>query len=158
VSDYKEQTARPSTGLIGTPGIGVRQASAADLSGGADGNMAMPQFSSNGAKRVTGGHASVFKNLAAVSVTAGTPVAAWTPTASKKFRVLGFMLSLSVAGAVILKDATTEKLRTPLMAAGVGLASPQMGDGILSALADNVLNIDVTATGTVSGFIFGIEE
>ena len=99
-----------------------------------------------------------FKTIAAVAVTAGTPVAIWTPTSGKKFRVMGFMLSLSVAGSVILKDATTEILRTPLMAAGIGQASPPMGNGILSAAANNVLNADVSATGSVSGFVFGTEE
>jgi hypothetical protein len=101
---------------------------------------------------------NTFKTLAALSVTAGTPQAGWTPTSGKKFRLMGFMLSLSVAGAVILKDSGTEVVRTCLMAAGAGLASPRMGNGILSAAANNVLNIDVTATGTVSGFLFGCEE
>lgn len=100
----------------------------------------------------------VFKTLAAVSVTAATPVAGWTPAAGKKFRLMGFMLSLSVAGAVILKDGATELIRTCLMPAGAGLASPGLGNGILSAAANNVLNLDVTATGTVTGFLFGTEE
>ena len=102
---------------------------------------------------------AVFKTIAAVAVTAGTPVAVWTPAANKKFRALGWALSLSVAGGVILKDATTEMIRTPLMAAGIGQSSPPgMSNGILSAAANNALNIDVTATGSVSGFVFGTEE
>ena len=101
---------------------------------------------------------STFKTLAAVAVTAASPVAGWTPAAGKKFRLMGFALSLSVAGAVILKDSATELIRTPLMAAGVGLVAPPMGNGMLSATANNVLNIDVTATGTVSGFLYGTEE
>ena len=107
--------------------------------------------------------ASVVKNVAAQAVTAGTPVSIWTPAAGKKFRVLAFMLSLSVAGSVILKDGTTgagatEFLRTPLMAAGAGLASPGLGNGYLSAAANNQCWIDVTATGSVSGFAVGVEE
>jgi hypothetical protein len=102
---------------------------------------------------------NIFKTLAAVAVTAGTPVAVWTPAAGKKFRLMGYTLSLSVAGSIILEDATgVEKIRTPLMAAGVGMISPQMGNGILSALANNALFIDVTATGTVNGFVYGTEE
>jgi hypothetical protein len=101
----------------------------------------------------------VFKTIAAVAVTAGTPVSIWTPTSGKKFRVMGFMLSLSVAGSVILKDGTTEILRTCLMPAGNGQSSPaSMGNGVLSALANNLLNADVTASGSVSGFVFGTEE
>jgi hypothetical protein len=101
---------------------------------------------------------STFKTIAAVAVTAGTPVTVWTPGAGKKFRLMGFMLSLSVAGSVLLKDAGTEILRTPLMAAGVGLASPPMVNGILSAVANNVLQVDASASGSVSGFVFGTEE
>ena len=72
---------------------------------------------------------------------------------------MGGAVSLSVAGAVIFKDATTEIWRTPLMAAGVGQEIPaNFGNGILSALANNVLNIDVTATGSVTGGVFGTEE
>ncbi|GAB6170559.1 hypothetical protein JCM15765_03820 [Paradesulfitobacterium aromaticivorans] len=100
----------------------------------------------------------VFKTVAAVAVTANTPVDLWTPTAGKKFRLMGWALSLSVAGSVILKDGANEAIRTPLMAAGVGLASQNIGNGILSAAADNVLKIDVTATGAVSGYVFGCEE
>lgn len=107
------------------------------------------------------GPANVFKTIAAVAITAGTPVAVWTPAAGKKFRVLGFMLSLSVAGSVILKDggnANAEILRTPLMAAGVGLASPDLGRGVLGSAANGSLNLDASASGSVSGFVFGTEE
>ena len=97
------------------------------------------------------------KTLAAVSVTAGTPVAAWAPATGKRFHLLGYALSLSVAGAVILKDGSTEFLRTPLMAAGVGQSSPPLGAGYESSTANNVLNIDVTASGTVTGFLVGEE-
>ncbi len=101
---------------------------------------------------------NVFKPVAAVAVTAGTPVNLWTPASGKKFRLMGFALSLSVAGAVILKDAAAELARTPSMAAGIGLVSPPMGNGYLSAAADNILKIDVTATGSVNGYVFGTEE
>ena len=102
--------------------------------------------------------AAVVKNIAAQAITAGTPVSLWTPATGKKFRVLGFALSLSVAGSVILKDNTTEILRTPLLAAGVGLASPPMGLGILSSTVNNALQLDASVTGSVSGFVFGVEE
>lgn len=104
--------------------------------------------------------ANVFKPIAAVAVVAGTPVTVWTPAAGKKFRLMGFMLSLSVAGSVLLLDNAggAEIVRTPLMAAGAGLASPPLGNGALSAVANNVLKVDVTANGNVSGFVFGTEE
>ena len=101
---------------------------------------------------------AVFKTIAAVAVTTGTPVAVWTPASGKKFRLMGFALSLSVAGAVLLKDATAEFIRTPLMAAGIGLVSPNMGNGYLSSAANNVLAIDASANGSVSGYVYGTEE
>ncbi len=101
---------------------------------------------------------NVFKTIAAQAVTAETPVDLWTPASGKKFRLMGYALSLSVAGSVILKDDTTEIIRTPLMDAGIGVTGPNLGNGILSAVADNKLKADVTATGTISGFVFGCEE
>lgn len=103
--------------------------------------------------------AKIFKTIAAVAVTAGTPATIWTPANGKKFRLTGFMVSLSVAGSVIFKDAGAEFIRTPLMAAGIGIASPEsMDNGFLSAVANNVLGADVSATGSVSGFVYGTEE
>jgi len=101
----------------------------------------------------------VWKTVAAVAITAGTPVAVWTPTGGKRFRVMGFALSLSVAGSIILKDAAAEWIRTPLLIAATPFNSPpNMDNGYSSALLNNILNLDATATGTVSGFIFGTEE
>lgn len=100
-----------------------------------------------------------FVQLKAQSVTAGTPVSVKTPASGKKFRILSYAVSLSVAGSVLFEDTTgTEVLRTPLMAAGVGLSSPEMGEGYLSSAANNALFIDVTASGTVSGWIGLCEE
>ena len=120
----------------------------------------MPYFATGtaGSPWVMARTPGTFKSIASTSVTAGSPVAGWTPASGKKFRLMGYALSLSVAGSVVLQDATTEKIRTPLMPAGIGQPSPAMGNGILSATAGNSLNLDVTATGTVSGFIYGTEE
>ena len=101
---------------------------------------------------------NVFKTIAGVAVTAGTPVNVWTPATGKKFRLMGYALGLTVAGAVILLDNTTEILRTAIKPANDGMSSPPMGNGILSAAANNILKVNVTATGTVHGFVFGTEE
>jgi hypothetical protein len=121
----------------------------------------MVPFYSNGATYDAARTPAIFKPIKAVSITAGTPVSVWAPTSGKKFRVMGWMLSLSVAGAILFEDATgggNEFTRTSLMAAGVGLASPPLGNGHISTTINNALFLDVTATGTVSGFIFGTEE
>ena len=101
----------------------------------------------------------VWKTVAAVAVTAGTPVAIWTPAGGKKFRVMGFALSSSVAGSIILKDNTAEWIRTPLLLASTPFQTPpNMDNGFQSVLANNALFADVTASGTISGFVFGTEE
>lgn len=160
---YNEQFQRPATGLVGTPALAVRVALGQDISGlaaaggGQDGNLVALQVTSNGALRATGGHANVIKNIAGVAVTT-SPASIWTPASGKRFRLLGFHVSLSVAGAVTFIDGSTEILRTPSMAPGVGQASPPLGDGVASNTVGNQLSIFVTAPGTVNGYVFGIEE
>jgi hypothetical protein len=98
-----------------------------------------------------------------VSVTAGTPVSVWTPGSGKKFHLMGFALSLSVAGYIMLEDGsgggTAEFIRTPSMAAGVGMTSMgNMGNGYASTTANNQLYMDVSASGNINGFLIGTEE
>lgn len=98
-----------------------------------------------------------------VAVTAGTAQAIWTPGSGKKFHLMGFAVSLSVAGYIIFEDgnagATAEFLRTPGMAAGVGLVNPaNLGNGYASTAANNALYMDVSASGNINGFCFGTEE
>lgn len=102
--------------------------------------------------------ADTFKN---VSATIATEQTIWTPTSGKKFRLMGFVLTQGVlANAITLKDNTagTTILTIPANTLGTALVSPPMGNGILSAAANNVL----TATGgtgqTISGYVFGTEE
>lgn len=104
---------------------------------------------------------STFKKLDNVAVTALTGVTAWTPASGKKFRLMGWNLSTSVAAAIEFHDNTvgaTPILQTPLLAAAGYHNSVNMGNGFLSATADNVLILDVTASGNVSGMVWGTEE
>lgn len=101
----------------------------------------------------------VFKNLSAVLITAETTI--WTPTAGKKFRLMGFCLAQGVVtGAITLKDNTagTTILIIPQNTIGVSFCSPAVGNGILSATINNVLTATGAATETITGFIFGTEE
>lgn len=100
----------------------------------------------------------VMKPIAAVAVTGGTPVAIWTPAAGNKFRLLGFSVSLSVAGSVIFKDGSTEIARTGTLVANQAFQMPGLANGYVSTAANNALNMDVSASGTVNGFVFGYEE
>lgn len=99
-----------------------------------------------------------FIQLQAQSITHATPVDVYTPTSGKKWRILGYNISTTVAGAIQFEDTTgNEVLRTPLLLAAAPFASGDMGNGLLSAAANNHLFLDVTVTGAVTGWI-GIEE
>ena len=103
----------------------------------------------------------VIKNIAAQAVTAGTPVTIWTPATGKQYRVLGYAVSLSVAGSVIFKNnhsgTATEVFRTPALLAGTGTGD-KFGAGILPGAVNDALQIDVSASGTVSGYVYGEED
>lgn len=102
----------------------------------------------------------ITKTIAAVAVTAGTAQTVWTPTTGKQYRIYGYAVSLSVAGEVIFKNkptgAATEILRTPAVAAGTGLAD-KFGSGITPGAVNDALQIDVSASGTVNGYVYGVE-
>jgi hypothetical protein len=100
---------------------------------------------------------NVFKPQSAVLITTETTI--WTPASGKKFRLMGYHLVCSVAGNIVLKDNTagTTILVIP-SAAGDGGTFVMLGNGILSAAANNVLTATGPATGTLSGFVFGTEE
>jgi hypothetical protein len=100
-----------------------------------------------------------FINLSAVAVTAETTI--WTPTAGKRFRLMGYQLTGGVAaGNVVLKDNTagTTILTIPFGAIAQTLNSPDMGNGIFSATINNVLTATGAAGQTLSGYLIGCEE
>jgi len=101
---------------------------------------------------------NVFKPLSAVTINTETTI--WTPAAGKKFRLMGFFLVGSAAGNITLKDNTggTTKLVIPTPAGGAGIPAPPMGNGILSAAANNVLTATGSVNMTLSGFVYGTEE
>jgi hypothetical protein len=102
---------------------------------------------------------SVFIPLNAVSIASEATI--WTPASGKRFRLMGFVLeSGTVGGNVLLKDNTggTLKLVIPFGAAGSVIQSVPMGNGILSAAANNVLTATGGATQTLSGYVYGTEE
>lgn len=102
---------------------------------------------------------NVFKQLNAVVITAETTI--WTPAAGKRFRFLGFQLAQGVAtGTVVFKDNTAGPTIWTMGPAPLGspIDSPPMGDGILSAAANNVLTATGVATETLTGVVFGTEE
>jgi hypothetical protein len=102
-----------------------------------------------------------FVTIKAVAITAGTPVAIWTPPAGKRFRLMGWSLATSAATNVIMEDSSggaNELLRCGVAAANVASISPDLGNGYLSTAANNALYFDVTASATISGFVYGVTE
>ncbi len=98
--------------------------------------------------------------LDAVAVTAGAGVDAWTPESGRTFILMGWRLSLDNGGAIEFHDNAvgTVIMQTPLLAAGGIDIAEDIGDGIKGAANDNVLKLDVTVTGAVSGMVWGVEE
>ena len=102
--------------------------------------------------------ASIFKTFVLTSVAAETTL--WTPSAGKKFRLMGYCLtSGTLGGNVILKDNTggTTLLVIPFGSVSAPIQEV-LGNGILSSAANNVLTATGTATQTLSGYIYGNEE
>lgn len=148
-------------GLV-EPSMGDAQAS--DLlrflsANGINYSPAVMGFIFNGTKWDRARTPAIFKPLSAVLITAETTI--WTPAAGKKFRLMGYAITQGAAtGAVTLRDNTagTTILVIPPNTVGVVQLSPAMGNGILSAAANNVLTATGVATETITGYVFGTEE
>jgi hypothetical protein len=102
--------------------------------------------------------------------------AVWTPTAGKKFRLMGY--TISVAGtlaatgvqvlkledaAVVIKTHLANVIETPTVSISGGdtQIGADLGQGQLSAAVNNVLNINLgtaMATGGVAVNVWGTEE
>lgn len=103
--------------------------------------------------------ANIFKTVQNVAITPGTPVTVWTPAAGKKFRLLGFDLNYTTAtSAILFKDSGTEIARTGGGGPNHATTPPGWGNGILSASANNPLQLDVLTGTTINGTVFGTEE
>jgi hypothetical protein len=103
--------------------------------------------------------AKIFKTLSAVTITSETTV--WTPAGGKRFRLMGYVLTQTTAtGNITVRDNTAGAtiLIIPANTLGAAFAAPPMGNGILSAAANNVLTFQGASTEAVSGYLFGTEE
>ena len=162
VTMASDQPPVPVSGTFGPPVVLGQAAMAASLpvvlASDQTNLPAISLVTPDGATYVAARTPSVFKSLAAVLITAQTTI--WTPAAGKKFRLMGFVITQGVlAGNVTLKDNTggTTILVIPSTPIGQPLSVP-LGNGILSAAANNVLTATGSATETISGFVYGCEE
>lgn len=117
--------------------------------------------------------ANVFHSVIA---TAAGSTAVWTPTAGKRFRLMGY--TISVAGtlaatgvqtikledsATVIKNHLANVIETPSasISGGDTQIGVDLGQGELSATVNNVLNINLStamATGGVAINVWGTEE
>jgi hypothetical protein len=100
--------------------------------------------------------AQVFKVVALGAGTAETTI--WTPTTGKKFRLMGFLLTVGAASTLTFKDNTSG---TTIFAARGTTDTPiavVLGNGILSAAANNVLTVTRGTSATLDGVAWGTEE
>lgn len=109
------------------------------------------------------GNSMIFKTINGVAIVAGTPASVWTPATGKKFRLVGYHLGATVAAAsVIFKEGAGHaaiNLQTPVLTlSGPPDSLDLLGGGILSAVANNDLQLDVTANATITGTVWGYEE
>jgi hypothetical protein len=98
-----------------------------------------------------------FKPVALGAATAETTI--WTPTAGKKFRLMGFILTCGAASTLTFKDNTAGT--TIFAARGTTdqpISVPNLGNGILSAAANNVLTVTRGTSCTLDGVVWGTEE
>lgn len=99
-----------------------------------------------------------FVSVNAVSIATETTV--WTPASGRRFRLMGYQLSGTGAQNIVLKDNTagTTILVIPGITIGQLNFSPSLGNGILSAAANNVLTANAGGTNAISGYFYGTEE
>ena len=100
---------------------------------------------------------NVFKPLSALDISSEATL--WTPTAGTKFRLMGGLLSVTgAAGSVTLKDGNSGATIFSIPNAVVGTAlSFNLGDGILSAAANNNLRALGGALQVMNGTVWGRE-
>lgn len=100
----------------------------------------------------------VFKAINGVAI--GAEATVWTPGAGKKFRLMGFMLAVDTgAGQLTLRDNTAGTIIwTTRVQQNVALITPPLGNGILSAAANNVLTATSSVANNLTGIAFGTEE
>ncbi len=110
-----------------------------------NGNIFVPQFTPN-----------TFKEINIVAGGAGDNTA-WTPAAGKKFRLMGWQLRATVDETIIMKQAAAA-IGIRIHVGTAGLVSPMLSSGYVATVADQALVFNVSAAGTITGFVFGVEE
>lgn len=103
--------------------------------------------------------ANTYTSLSALNT--ASIVTAWTPASGKKFRLMGGTISASTAISILFEDnaagAGNFLFRTPVLVAATPYTF-DLGNGKLSAVADQVLKATGSGAGTITGTLWGTEE
>lgn len=101
---------------------------------------------------------NVFKTVSLSSGTAETTI--WTPASGRKFRLMGFWFKVGSTAAVLtFKDGSGGA--TIFVGGATGndnTGAVNLGNGILSAAANNVLTVTRSGSTTLDGTVWGVEE
>ena len=152
-------------GLIVTPRLaaGTDQASMSQMS---DGQTTVNGLTATGSMGFTGSAydkvrvGKIYKYIEFLNLTSGSNATIWTPTASKKFRLMGIAVSTALtAGTFKVLDNTTE-FYTFSTAVTNGYGTFDFGNGYLSSAANNVLYIKNNNASTAHIWVtaWGTEE
>jgi len=98
----------------------------------------------------------VFKPIDLAAATAEATI--WTPTTGKKFRLMGFILTVGAASTLTFKDNTGG---TTIFIARGGTDTPlaiNLGNGILSGAINRLLTVTRGTSATLTGTVYGTEE
>ncbi len=124
-----------------------------------NGNLPVQLGVSDGASIQVQRAANVFKYADAAAL--GDNVV-WTPAAGKKFRLMGVVIQCgAVATDVYLKDGAAQISPVLKLAANQLVSLDGVfarSNGLLSAVANNVLNINLSAANPVGVWVSGTEE
>jgi hypothetical protein len=102
--------------------------------------------------------ATTFKVVDLAAGTTETTI--WTPASGKKFRLMGLQLRIgSTAAKLTFRDGTGGTTILVMdLPANTFLQPMPLGQGILSATADNVLTVTRSASTLLVGTVWGCEE
>jgi hypothetical protein len=102
-----------------------------------------------------GGPASDFFTATAI----GTEATVHTTTAGKRFRLTGMAIALSASASITVRDGTAGStiFVVPLLAANTPLVL-ELGEGLHSTTAGNLLTFQSSAAANLSGTLFVRED
>jgi hypothetical protein len=155
--DHFPQTNVVLYGAAGTAPVVVANGADAQTSASAGLTALSKTYVFNGTSDDRQRTPAIFKVVALVAGTAETTI--WTPTGGKKFRLMGFLLTCGAASTLTFKDNTSGT--TIFAARGTTdqpISVPALGNGILSAAANNVLTVTRGTSATLDGVVWGTEE